>query len=155
MIILNDPEKKLASYLARKRSDVNKKIGAKEMQQGDQDTEKMEQNSTGGELAFCKALNIYPNMAVERPDDGIDCYLPDGRSVDIKTTEYEKGKLSAALWTPNKKVIPDIFALVIGSFPKYRVVGYMESIELLQTHRIEKLGATPTFTAEQIELIGF
>lgn len=153
MIILNAPEQRLASYLARKRADVNKKLGVKDMQQGPQVTEDMEQNSTGGELAFCRTLNIYPNMAVERPDDGIDCYLPDGRSVDVKTTQHEKGRLSAPLWTPNKKVTPDIFALMIGTFPEYRLVGYMKSTELLQDHRIKKLGATPTFTAEQRELL--
>lgn len=153
IIILDKTEQRLATYIARARSDINKKKGVKDMQQGPQVTEDMEQSSIGGEVAFCKALNIYPNMAVEEPDDGVDCYLPDGRSVGIKTTGYENGHLSAPLWTPNKKVIPDIFALMVGAFPEYRLAGYMKSTELLQDHRIKKLGATPTFTAEQRELL--
>jgi hypothetical protein len=152
MIVLNNPEQKLATYIAKKRAENPAEI---EMRKGPQSEWEMEINGVGAEIAFCKVFNIYPNMAVDGPDDGIDCYLHDGTAVDVKSTTHENGHLVAGLWKKNAKKHPDICVLVIGEFPEYRIVGAMLTEKLLQEDKIKDLGHGPLYAATQRELFKF
>jgi hypothetical protein len=42
---------------------------------------------------------------------------------------------------------------MVGTFPKYRLAGFMKSEDLIQEARIKDLGRGPSFAAEQSELM--
>jgi hypothetical protein len=91
-------------------------------QVGDQSKSFIDENGFGGELAFCKQFNLYPDLSIVPGggDDLPDCTLRDGRRVDVKTTHRAGGNLLA------RKIQPDIdvFVLVIGKLPTYTIVGW-------------------------------
>jgi len=141
-------EQKLAQYLATKRHQAARKTGVKNSRIGPQSDEQTDLEGIGAELAFCKIMNIYPDLQFgERPIE--DAVLPDGRTVDIKTTQYKQGRLLAVPW---KKPNIDLFALMVGTFPKYRFAGMMTADELLRTERLTDLGHGEGYAATQAEL---
>jgi hypothetical protein len=148
---LNNAEQWLTKALAKARMASNKQAGVTERKLCDQAPEEINLNGIGAEIAFCKELNIYPDISVEQPGDFhiADATLPDGRTVDVKTTKYDAGLLYSVKWKTTKV---DLFALVVGEFPTYRVVGMMESTELLRPDRLVDLGFGEGFGAKQEEL---
>ena len=70
-------------------------------------------NFTGAELAFAKMFNIY--MDFGRRFRSYDVVLPDGRTVDVKHTDQDQGRLVASLET-SRRQIPDLFALIVEEF---------------------------------------
>lgn len=151
LIELNIAEQKLAIYLAKCRFENARKRGKPNMKMGDQSNEQTDLEGVGAEIAYCKMMNVYPDteIALESlpPEDAV---LPDGRLVDVKVTKYPSGRLLATL---KKKVGDvDLYVLVTGSFPKYRIVGQMGSAELIQAGRVDDLGHGPGYIATQDEL---
>lgn len=149
IIELNEAEKKLAAYLAKARHRnartkmvVNHRIGP-------QSDELTDLEGIAGEIAFCKAMNLYPDLQTEFIP-GYDCILPDGTKIDVKTTQYENGKLLSAPWKEPKDI--DVFALMIGKMPRYRFAGMMKAKDLLQEHRKTNLGHGVGYAANQDEL---
>ena len=95
----------------------------------------------GGEIAFSKWANVYPDMK-DSPDK-FDVVWEHNETVDVKTTHHEHGHLEVS--TNKKQGDVDIYALVIGEFPSFRVAGYMPAHtlmtdEYLYTH--ERTGST-------------
>ena len=105
-------------------------------------------HSVGSEIAFCKRFFLYPDLDVDpRP---YDVMLPNGITVDVKQTKLERGRL---LCETRKRNYPaDIYFLVIGTFPKYRMVGWASKQELLQDFNLVDLGYGPSYGMEQNEL---
>lgn len=89
----------------------------------------VEINGIGAEVAFCKLLNIYPDMSIHTRSasngtDTGDAVLPNGFRVDIKTTKYKSGKLLVLPW---QKGNVDFYVLMIGEFPNYEFKGAIPS----------------------------
>ena len=82
-------------------------------------------DGVGGEVSFCKMVNIYPDTSL-KPDPGWDLIHPTLGSIDVKTTRYESGHL---IIRPNQhhKIQPDVYALMVGTFPDYRFAGWISS----------------------------
>jgi hypothetical protein len=99
--------------------------------------------------AFCKLANVYPDLDLDHTK-AEDCFLRSGKSVDVKSTVYESGRLLSVKWKSADKV--DLFALMVGRFPKYRCAGFMDSSELLRDGRIINLGHGEGYAATQDEL---
>lgn len=99
-------------------------------------------------------FNLYPDYSVyarssQQGEDFGDALLPNGLTVDVKSTQYESGRLLAAKWkNPNV----DLYALMTGTFPTYTFRGFMRSEELLRKSRLADLGHGEGFVAEQAEL---
>lgn len=148
MISLNETEIRLAEYVAKKRIQHNRASGAVATVYGDRDPMFAELNYYGAELAFCKLFNLYPDINhVKRK--GQDCMLA-GKRVDIKWTHRHGGRLMAKVkgWDDP----PDLFAMMIGTFPSYTLAGFMKADDLLQPSRIDNSLAFPAYTATQKEL---
>jgi hypothetical protein len=92
-------------------------------------------------------LSIAPRSA----DDG-DCKLKDGRGVDVKSTKYKSGRLICVPW---KKGSAPLFALMVGTLPRYTFKGFMPADNLLRAERLGSLGHGPTYIADQAELVPF
>lgn len=148
-VTLNVAEQKLARFLARARYEKNRKSGTPDLKMGPQSCEETDLEGIGAEIAFAKAHNCYPDLSTDhRPD--ADVLLGDGRTVDVKATKYPSGHLLAMRTKRGKSV--DVFALMVGAFPTYRLAGVMTYEELINDQRLKDFGYGPVFAASQESL---
>jgi hypothetical protein len=148
IVELTNVEQRLARFLAKARHDNARSQGVKNSKMGDQSDEETDLEGVAAEIAFCRLFNVYPDLQLDiRPVE--DCVLSNGRSVDVKSTTYTNGRLLVVRW---KKPDVDLFALMVGQFPKYRYVGSMSAEELLREHRLKDLGHGEGYMADQKEL---
>lgn len=148
MITLNEAEQRLARFIAVKRHAMNRSTNTTDRKIGPQSNEETDLEGIGAELAFCKLMNVYPDLQCEnRPV--ADATLPCGKTVDVKSTTYEDGKLAVTLW---KKPTVDLFALMVGRFPTYRLAGFRPAQEVISLLNIGNLGHGETYVLEQWQL---
>jgi len=151
-VVLNDTEQKLAEHLANSRYNMNRSQGVCNKRIGPQGDWETDLEGVGAEIAFCKNFNVYPDLSLDgHPTE--DAILKCGKRVDVKSTKYDNGHLIAVLGKRNKA--PDLYALVVGKFPRYRIAGFIEADELLKDERIMDFGYGPTYAIEQGELKKF
>lgn len=152
IIELSEIEQNLAKIIAQKRFSNNRNNNIKNSKRGSQSDETTDLEGIAAEIAFCKIHNIYPDFTIftrsTKSDKG-DARLANGMTVDIKTTKYINGKLIAVPW---KEPNVDLFALMVGTFPKYEFKGFMQKLELLNPKRLGNLGYGETYIAYQHEL---
>lgn len=148
-IELSETERKLATFIAKARYTNNRTTGVIDRKIGPQDNEATDLEGIGSEIAFCKLHNVYPDLEIDhRPDH--DALLRTGQRVDVKGTKYNNGHLLAIRGKTNKP--PDVYALMVGQFPKYRFAGFIPAEELLQEVRLKDFGYGLTFAAGQDDL---
>jgi hypothetical protein len=71
----------------------------------------------------------------------------------VKVTAYPDGCLLA---NPSKKKHPsDIFALLIGEMPVYRIAGYAHAADLIHEDNLTDLGYGPVYAMDQSSLKQF
>lgn len=150
---LNEAEQRLAKFLAKARYEKNRSTNTKDGKIGPQDCSVTDLEGIAAEIAFCKMVNVYPDMQLdERP--AFDATLPCGMTVDVKATKYKNGRLLAVPGKVGKVLGLDSYSLVVGEFPgPYEFRGFMRSEKLLRQERLIDLGHGPTFAAEQKELV--
>ena len=148
VIRLTAAEMMLARFLARRRHQMARAAGRPNLKVGNQADSLTDLEGIGAEIAFAKLTNTYPDLDLGHTPVA-DTYLPDGRTVDVKTTKYPTGRLLAVKWKTTKV---DLFALMIGPFPEYRFAGAMNSHDLLRPERITNLGHGDGFAATQDQL---
>ena len=147
---LNEAEKKLAIFLAKSRYQNARRRAKPDMKKGGQTNWETDLEGVGAEIAVCSLLNIYPDLETDLAElPTYDCVTKTGLTIDVKATKYRNGRLIAALW---KKNVCDAYVLVIGEFPNYTIVGFLEGKELLDQMRVDDLGHGPVFVADQDEL---
>jgi hypothetical protein len=110
-------------------------------------------NGFGAELAFCILTNSEFDSTTN-PDENHflkdDAVLADGRTVDVKTTVYKTGKLIIRCGKEEKKV--DLYALMIGEFPKYTFRGWISYDDVIQDENILQLPQGKSYVKTQVEL---
>jgi hypothetical protein len=149
VIVLNEIEQRLARHVAAKRQKDCEDKGAKNLRMGPQSDLQSHLDGIGAELAFCKLMNVYPDMVTDRwPDsDAITRY---GDSVDVKTTRYPNGRLVMPLHKVNKQ--SDLYALMVGTFPEYQMVGVLSAEQVFRPENVRDLGHGPCYVIEQEKL---
>jgi hypothetical protein len=128
----------------------NRQLGTLNQKAGPQSDKITELQAAAGEVALAKFLNVYPDMADEPGE--YDLYWNDYK-VDVKTTKHKHGHLEVSINKKPGKV--DIYALVIGEFPRFRIAGWMMASEIMQDHRLytyERSGSK-VWRARQDELV--
>lgn len=151
VITLNDVEQTICFLVARKRFQNARRLGIPNAKI-DQKREYVDLDGFGGELAFCRSFNLYPDLSIEIKE--WDAVLRDGRTVDIKTTKYEQGHL--LVWgekQTDKKA--DLYLLMIGKLPTYRFAGYIEVERLFKKENIKSFGYGASYALSQEELRKF
>lgn len=128
-IKLTASEQNIVRHIAEQRQKSNRQGGVTNKKVGGQSDDITDLNGFGGELAFCKAMNLYPDLDIV-PGGGeelADATLIDGRRVDVKTSPHPKANLVA------RKIQGDIelFILVRGNLPDYELIGYATREELI------------------------
>jgi hypothetical protein len=147
-ITLNEVEIRLAKFVARKRYELARKNGRPNLRLGGQSDAETDLNGAAGEIAFCKAMNIYPNLITGEIDE-YDADIPYG-TVDVKTTKYRNGRLLAV--RSKKMRQADLYALITGEIPHFRFVGMATGSELFKDENIKDLGHGSGYVLDQSEL---
>ncbi len=106
-------------------------------------------NPIGAELAFCKAFNLYPDFS--RRFKWYDATLPDGRTVDVKHTDQDRGHLIAALNSSKKRLV-DLYVLMVGEFPTYEFRGVIPAEVFIRKENVKDLGHGPCYAVDQSRL---
>ena len=148
-VTLNEAEQRLAKFLGRARRSANRSAGTTDRKVSPADGELVDLEGIAGELAFCKACNVWPDMTLDqRPT--FDCTVG-GFSVDVKATQYANGRL---LVTMDKiEYPPQYYALVTGVFPgPYTVRGVVAASAVFKPERIVDLGYGPAYAVPQDQL---
>ena len=152
-VVLNEAEQRLVEYIAKKRiafhnhdeATVQRKHNHWEVTQ-----EVTDREGFGGEVAYCKLMNIYPDLDTELSTPDYDCISCNGEKIDVKTTKYRNGRLIVPV---NKVTHPaDRYVLVTGEFPVYYVMGECSAEQLFHEENIRNFGKGPGYTLEQDEL---
>ena len=149
---LNNAEQRLARFMARSRMENAIKRGITNAQVGSQDRLDIDLEGYGAELAFCKLFNVYPDMSIvadpaaDRTGDAIWM----GKTVDVKTSKYKTARLLAVRWKKKK----DLYALMVGTFPKYEFRGMATGDELIRQENLIDLGHGEGYALSQHQLKG-
>jgi hypothetical protein len=149
VVVLNEAECRLAEYLAKKRQKDCEDLKVKNLKVGPQSDLQSHLEGIGAELAFCKLMNVYPDTVTDRWPDS-DAVTKYGESVDVKTTRYRNGRLVMPLHKANKQ--SDMYALMVGTFPEYRLVGMLSAEEVFKPENVHDLGHGPCYVIEQEKL---
>jgi hypothetical protein len=155
-IVLSESEQAMAKVLAHWRNGAARGRGVPNERVGDQGDDITDLNGVGGELAFCRAANVYPDFTIIGEGEltpVADCHMFGG-TWDIKTTVYTNGKLLLRPSKVEKKRTCDYYVLVTGKMPKYRIVGWASAAELIDKKNLIDLGHGPTYALEQDKLHG-
>lgn len=89
-----------------------------------------EVDGVGGELAVCKFFDVFPDIDPTPREGGCDLVTKTGIRVEVKTTDYKSGRLIAQKWKSDKEH-SDIYVLVIGTIPTFKIIGWIYSQEFL------------------------
>ncbi len=151
MITLNTAEQRLAKFVGKERDLNGRRNGFTNRKIGPQSDEQTDLEGIAAEIAFARYVNVYPDLDIDCKEyPPHDVVLHDGTLVDVKTTKYPNGRLIVAPWKNVDAV--DVYVLVVGEFPTYRIVGAMEGYRLMRPHRMKDLGHGKVFVATQEEL---
>lgn len=147
-IILNKFESKIAKIMGKKRFEQNRKHGIRNEKIGPQSNAFTDINSSGGEIGFGKLFNLFPDLDFDhRP---IHDYMLHTWTVDVKTTNYNNGRLLARLKCAKKPC--DLYALMTGTLPTYIFRGFIVKEEFLIDRCIGDVGHGKTYIALQSAL---
>lgn len=148
-IKLTNSELKICEWIAKNRYQNNRADNIVDKKIGPQSCEITDLDGICGEFAFCKAFNLYPDMTINPRSGGYDLIVK-GKRVDIKTTRYRTGKLLA---TKDKKIDDaDIYVLVLSDYPKYIILGWCRSEDLIKDNNLVDLGYGLTYAMDQSKL---
>jgi len=133
---LTESEQLIAKFVAEQRTANNRNAGTVNMRKSEMSDFEIDLQGFGGELAFCRLANVFPDLTVHnrsafKGDDQGDCVL-NGQRIDVKTSK----KAEAALWVPVRKIgTADAYALMVGTFPTFRLVG-MADVETVKACKV-------------------
>lgn len=134
---LTDGEIIACKGIARDRSVANLGCGVVDRRVTADKLHAIEEDGVIGEFAFCKHHNVFLNTDPTPRSGGFDCIVNNKR-IDIKTTRFKNGRLTATL-----KKNPDIDYFVLGIYdPEAKTVdfiGYVSAERLYQDNNIRKL----------------
>jgi hypothetical protein len=149
-ITLNPVEEALCRDIAKRRYNSNRSNGVADKKIGPQDTQETDENGIGGEVAVAKFLNLYPDMVIKPQSKTYDLMSRKGSRIDVKTTKYKNGRMLATL----KKHVEDcdVYVLVTGVLPKYKIVGWIKSEDLIKDENVVDLGHGHSYGVTQDRL---
>ena len=147
-ITLGETEQKIAKHIAKSRYKANRLKGNPRAIIGPQSSYTTDLEGAGSELAAAKVLNVWPDLEINHlPDHDLTF---NNKTIDVKATRYENGKLLIA---KNKLKKPcDYYMLMIGTFPNYRLAGFCKKEDVLCNEAIVDVGWGDSYGREQDQL---
>lgn len=126
----------LASVWGSFRTFVSRADGVVDRKIGPQSGADADMDGLLGELAFCQAHNIWPDLGMKSRSGSYDCMVR-GTRIDIKTTRHTNGRLLCTL-KDNPDV--DVYVLAILTDTHVNFVGCAYKHELCKKENIVDLG---------------
>jgi hypothetical protein len=148
-VTLTDWEFRICEMLATERHQSNRQGGVNDAQIGPQDSAMTDLVGICGEFAFCKALNVYPDLTISPRSGSVDARIG-GMTIDVKTTVRESGRLLATLKKAARAC--DVYVLAIGQTLDYRLAGWAFSDELIDEINMMNLGYGWVYALDQSQL---
>lgn len=148
-VTLTDTEVRICRWLAAQRFAAARKAGVQDAQMGPQSSEQTDLDGIAGEFAFCKVANVWPDMTIGARRGGHDAFL-NGMSVDVKTTRCPTGHLLATI--KKSTTASDVYVLVIGTVPEFRIAGWASAAKLLHPENIADFGHGSGYALSQRQL---
>ena len=146
-VTLHHGEEQIAKWLGEQRHAANKAAGTFQPTKGE-DPLWLDVNGAGGEIAFCKLNNLWPDLTIRPRRGGHDCVSYFGLKVDVKTTHREDGQLLAVLGKSDLAPC-DAYVLMVGRLPVYRWVGFALVEDLISKATVKDLGHGDTYALPQ------
>ena len=150
IVTLTEGEIEVCRMIAQMRDRQNTQINHDKVSNKTQEQQSFE--GVMGEVAFCKAMNIYPDLSTEQRKNGYDCVFNEHR-VDVKSTNHPMGKLLLPEWKDNPDI--DIYVLAILHPFHVELVGWAFKTDLMQPENLKDLGYGPTYALTQQQLRKF
>jgi hypothetical protein len=151
-VTLTETEARICKWLAEQRFTTARAAGVKDAQLGPQASAQTDLDGIAGEFAFCKAVNVWPDMTIGARRGGHDAIL-NGLTVDVKTTRVESGHLLATLGKAS--TASDIYVLVVGTIPSFRIAGWATAHRLLRAENVKDFGHGRGYALGQRDLRPF
>lgn len=148
-VSLTELEIKICLKTALERTKSNREKNVEDSKSGPMDHDEQEKEGFLAEFSFCKMFNLMPDFSIGKKStsdgsDTGDAILPNGMVVDVKSTTYQSGKVTSALWKAKNKSI-DLCVLLVGSNGNYSLRGFVSCEELYQEKNIGKLKNAPGY----------
>ena len=137
-VTLQDTEIQICKLLGETRRMRNRQAGVHEPTYARKMTMEAEIDGVGAELAVAKAFNIYPDTTTHVRAGGHDLVSRKGATIDVKQTTHVNGRLMAPM--TKRLEDADIYILVTGTMPKYKIVGWCHAEQLINKNTIGNLG---------------
>ena len=150
-IILSPLELKISEVAGKKRYENARNKGIKNRKMGDQSNSFTDINAFAGELAFGKMFNVYPDLQFNILS--LYDFMFYNRTLDVKTTKYNDGKLIATLKCAGKKCY--LYALMTGNLyesPTFTFRGFMKGGDFFKEENIDNLGHGEGYMVTQDKL---
>ena len=151
LVTLTEAEIKVAEYLVKAR----RRVRAEWLEEvrSKRDVIELERDAMEAEMAFCRSQNIYPDIdaTCRSTTQQFDCVTAGGVRVDVKWC----GRSTDHLMTMPHKIgcsDIDVFVLVQGQRPTYRVVGWVPFDTLINVSNLRDFGYGPTYAMKQEDL---
>lgn len=153
--MLDPGEMAVAHYLASIRRLQNQSSGVDDQRRDNKmPAIALDVLGTVSELAWFKHRGVFPDMSLRPRRGGADDVLPDGRTVDIKSTWRSAGKLVCKA-DSRRQAKHDLFVLAVVNESCVEFVGYATGDELICPDTVEDLGHGPSHTLLQRQLHRF
>jgi hypothetical protein len=154
VITLTDEEVRIAGWIGHRRTEVARLNGIHRYQtRGNGRTaEEIDVDGFGAELAFCKLVNVYPDLSPQPKSGGADCLVV-GSFVDVKSRRQPFSDLLVVA-RPGKQTGIDWYALMIVNWPEFRFAGAIPTLDLVKQPVVD-LGYGPTYAVPQTKLGDF
>lgn len=117
---LTDAEIMFCKMAAGLRTITARAANVRDARMGDLSGLQMDEDGMIAEYAFCKKMNIFPDLIPGPRSGTCDCIMQ-GKRIDVKSTRRENGRLLATL-KDNSDV--DIYVLAIVADNKVRFPGF-------------------------------
>lgn len=103
-----------------------------------------------GEIAACRFFKVEPDTKVDYDILPNEDLVSNGEGIDVKTTPYYSGKLLVRVDKASHAC--DVYVLVTGSFPNYRIVGRINKEKVFLKENIKQWQSVMCHTIEQSKL---
>ena len=148
-IELDASEMAVVQMLAAMRHGMNRSQSVNNSKVGPQSDYQTDLDGLVAEFAFCKWKNVWPDLSISPRSGGADCVV-DGRTVDVKATRRQDGRLLAV--TSKNADEAEIYVLAIVRDNSVTFAGWAFANELLDPQNILNLGHGPTYALDQSRL---
>ena len=131
----------------RRSINLNK---TKDQQVGKQDPWDIDMDGVIGEFCVAKILNVCPDFSIHARSGGDDLTLPNGKSIDVKTTRLKQGNLLATLSKVTSQ--SDVYILAIVDDRGCDVEGWVSKEQLFKNENVRNLGHGNTYFLSKEQL---